>query len=82
MRIAQRVNARPSAWLASLLCVVLIAGCGGGGDGGGNASSAQSGTGAANTTNPPASIPADAGAPHLDAAAGVLADRPARVVFQ
>jgi uncharacterized protein YkwD len=69
MRIAQRPKARPSAWLAYLLSVALIAGCGGGGgsdddnSGGGGASFAQSGNGANNTTSPSASLLAEAGAP-------------------
>jgi uncharacterized protein YkwD len=71
MHIARRLNARPSAWLATLLAVALIAGCGGGGGGGGGGdsstgggtSSALSGNGASNTTNPPASILAESGAP-------------------
>ena len=69
MHTARRLNARPSAWLASLLAFALIAGCGGGGGGsdgdgtGGGISSAQSGSGASNTTNTPASILAEAGAP-------------------
>jgi uncharacterized protein YkwD len=70
MHTARRLNARPSAWLASLLAVALIAGCGGGGGGGdgdtgrsGTTSSAQSGIGAGNTTSTPASILAETGAP-------------------
>ena len=49
MATAQRMNARPSAWLVSLLTVALIAGCGGGG--GGGTSSAETGNGANNITN-------------------------------
>ena len=68
MRPAPRSPTRPSAWLASLFAVLLIAGCGGGGGGGGDddggaTSSAQSGNGASNTTTPPASLLAEAGAP-------------------
>ena len=70
MHTARRLNARPSAWLASLLAVALIAGCGGGGGGGGDGdtssgttTSAQSGLGAGNTTSTPASILAETGAP-------------------
>ena len=62
MPIAQRLNARPSAWLASLLAAALIAGCGGGGGGDGT-SAATSGNGAGSTTTTPASILAEAGAP-------------------
>jgi uncharacterized protein YkwD len=60
MPTAQRFDARPSAWLASLLAVALIAGCGGGGGDGGTSSSVQPGNGAGNTTVTPA---AEAGAP-------------------
>ena len=60
MSTAQRCNARPSAWLASLLAAVLIAGCGGGGGSDGGGSSAQSGNGASNTTTTPV---VEAGAP-------------------
>lgn len=68
MHTARRLNARPSAWLATLLAVALIAGCGGGGGGGdsstsGGTSSALSGNGASNTTSTPASILAETGAP-------------------
>lgn len=66
MPIHQRLNARPSAWLASLLAAALIAGCGGGGgngDGNGGTSAATSGNGAGNTTTTPPSILAEAGAP-------------------
>jgi uncharacterized protein YkwD len=59
MPAALRFNARPSAWLASLLAVALVAGCGGGSDGGTNRP-AQLDTGAANTTVTPV---AEAGAP-------------------
>ena len=54
MPTAQRFNARPSAWLASLLSALLIAGCGGGGS--------DSGT-AASTTSMPTDVIAEAGAP-------------------
>lgn len=67
MHIARRLNARPSAWLASLLAVALITGCGGGGGNGdgssGTRASAQSGNGAAGTTSTPASILTETGAP-------------------
>jgi uncharacterized protein YkwD len=55
MLIAHRLNARPSAWLASLLAALLVAGCGGGGGGSsdGGTSSAQSGNGASDTTTAP-----------------------------
>jgi uncharacterized protein YkwD len=59
MPAALRSNARPSAWLAALLAVALIAGCGGGGDGGTNRP-AQSDTGAGDTNGTPV---AEAGAP-------------------
>lgn len=64
MPIPQRINTRPSAWLASLLAAALIAGCGGGGGGsdGGTSTASQSGSGAGNTTTP-ASILAEPGAP-------------------
>jgi uncharacterized protein YkwD len=68
MHSVRCLNARPSAWLATLLAVALIAGCGGGGGGGdsstgGGTSSALSGNGASNTTSTPASILAETGAP-------------------
>lgn len=65
MSIPERFNARPSAWLASLLAAALIAGCGGGGGGDddGDTASSQSGIGAGGTTSTPASILAEAGAP-------------------
>lgn len=72
MALPQRLNARPSAWLASLLAAALIAGCGGGGGGGGTGSdsgtsASQSGNGASNTTVPPV---AEVGAPQ---ATGIMA---------
>jgi uncharacterized protein YkwD len=64
MPIAQRTNARPSAWLASLLAAALIAGCGGGGGSNDSAAvSSQSGAGAGDTTSTPPSTFAEAGAP-------------------
>jgi uncharacterized protein YkwD len=61
MLIAHRLNARPSAWLASLLAALLVAGCGGGGGGSdGGTSSAQSSNGASDTTTAPV---VEAGAP-------------------
>lgn len=64
MPTSLRFNTRPSVWLASLLAVAVIAGCGGGGGGddNGRTSSAQSGDGASITTTP-ASILAETGAP-------------------
>jgi uncharacterized protein YkwD len=68
MHTARRLNARPSAWLATLLAVALIGGCGGGGgdsstSNSGGTTSALSGSGASNTTSTPASILAESGAP-------------------
>ena len=60
MHDARRLNAKASAWLASLLMVILVAGCGGGGGGsGGNTVTPANG---ADTSNVPATI-TDVGAP-------------------
>lgn len=72
MHDARPFNARPSAWLASLLFVILVAGCGGGGGGGDddartpNPGPAGSVTGDSTT----GSMVAEAGAP---AVTGVMA---------
>jgi uncharacterized protein YkwD len=52
------LNVRPSAWLASLLTVALMAGCGGGGDGGGGNNAANT-----NANDAPANVFIEPGAP-------------------
>lgn len=70
MADVRRFNARPSAWLASLLTVILIAGCGGGGGGSdaGAPSTTQTGTVTGDSTT--GNMVAEAGAP---AFTGVMA---------
>ena len=60
MHDARRLNAKASAWLASLLMVILVAGCGGGG--GGSGDNAVAPASVTDNSNVPATI-TDVGAP-------------------
>jgi uncharacterized protein YkwD len=62
MHDARRLNAKASAWLASLLMVILVAGCGGGGGGSGDNAVAPASV-TDNSTNVPAGTITEAGAP-------------------